>query len=71
MRALCRFLLLLCLLCGSACAMVKPWERDLLSRPDMAWDPDTLEATQRSHIHFSKEASIGGGDAGGGGCGCN
>lgn len=71
MRALCLFLLLLCLLAGSACATVKPWERDLLSRPDMAWDPDALEATQRSHIHFSKEASIGGGDAGGGGCGCN
>jgi hypothetical protein len=58
-------------LLATACAGVKPWERDQLARPEMAWDPDPLEAAQRSHIHFSREASIGGGDAGGGGCGCN
>ena len=64
-------LLLGIVLLATACAGVKPWERDQLARPDMAWDPDPLEATQRSHIHFSREGSIGGGDAGGGGCGCN
>jgi hypothetical protein len=64
-------LLLGSVLLATACAGVKPWERDQLARPDMAWDPDPLEATQRSHIHFSREASIGGSDAGGGGCGCN
>ena len=50
---------------------VRPWERDLLARQDMAWDPDKLQALRRSHIHFSKEASLLGGSAGGGGCGCN
>ncbi len=50
---------------------VRPWERDLLARQDMSWQPDKLEALRRSHITFSKEASLGGGSAGGGGCGCN
>ena len=53
------------------CAPVRPWERDTLARPDMAWDPDPLEAALRSHVFFSKEAALGGAGAGGGGCGCN
>ena len=56
---------------ASACAGVKPWERDQLARPEMAWDPDPLEAAHRNHIYWSKEASLPGGEAGGGGCGCN
>ena len=54
-----------------ACAEVRPWERDVLSRPDMAWTPDPLGAELADHIHFSKEGSLIGGGAGGGGCGCN
>ncbi len=50
---------------------VKAWERDLLARGDMAWNPDAAQSLRRSHIYFSKEASLGGGSAGGGGCGCN
>ena len=50
---------------------VKPWERAVLTRTDMAWDPDPLEGARRSHTFFSKEASMPGGSAGGGGCGCN
>jgi len=50
---------------------VKPWERSVLARRDMSWDPDALEAARRSHTFFSKEASLPGGSAGGGGCGCN
>ena len=50
---------------------VKPWERSVLARHDMAWDPDELEAARRNHTFFSKEASMPGGSAGGGGCGCN
>ena len=53
------------------CAPVRPWERDILARPDMAWDTDGLEAAARSHVYFSKEASLSGGGSGGGGCGCN
>lgn len=50
---------------------VKPWERSVLARRDMSWDPDELEAARRNHTFFSKEASMPGGSAGGGGCGCN
>jgi len=64
--------LALALLLGStACTVVKPWDRDMLARRDMAWDPDPLEATQRGHIYFAKEATPVHGGAGGGGCGCN
>jgi uncharacterized protein DUF4266 len=50
---------------------VKPWERAVLARPDMSWEPDSLEAARRNHTYFSKEATMPGGSAGGGGCGCN
>lgn len=60
-----------CLLAASGCARVNPWERDLLARRDMAWEPDALEAKRESHVYFSKEASMPGGSGGGGGCGCN
>jgi hypothetical protein len=52
-------------------ARVKPWERAVLSRNDMAWVPDPLEGARRGHTFFSKEASMPGGSAVGGGCGCN
>ena len=50
---------------------VRPWERDVLARPDMSFSPNGLIATRRAHVYFSKEASLVGGSAGGGGCGCN
>ena len=59
------------LIATSGCMVVKPWERDLLARRDMQFDPDGLEAAREGHVYFSKEASSGGGGAGGGGCGCN
>lgn len=55
----------------TGCTAVRPWERDILARPDMAWDPDPLEAQRRGHVYFSKEAAISGAGDGGGGCGCN
>ena len=58
-------------LASVGCVRVKPWERDLLARRDMAWEPDAIEAKRESHINFSKEASMPGGSGGGGGCGCN
>ena len=69
-RALVAALLLLLPL-AAGCASVKPWEREILARDDMAWDPDPLEAQLREHVYWSKEASLPGGGAGGGGCGCN
>lgn len=53
------------------CAAVRPWERETLALEEMAWEPDSLEAAQRSHVYWSKEASLPGGSTGGGGCGCN
>jgi len=66
-----RWLFLLMALAVSACASVKPWERDLLAKPQMALDPDPLQTAFDEHIYFSKEASSGGRGFGGGGCGCN
>lgn len=70
-----RAVLLTCLaslgLALSACTTVRPWEREVLARPDMAFEPDPIEARRRDHVYFSKEASLPGGGTGGGGCGCN
>lgn len=56
----------------SACSLgVKPWQRDLLAKPQMALDPAPLLSAYDDHIYFSKEASNGGRGFGGGGCGCN
>ena len=63
--------LALLLVASTGCVRVKPWERDLLARRDMLFEPDPLEAARDAHIGFSKEASMPGGGAGGGGCGCN
>ena len=75
MRALAGLLLAslaLALAVGSTgCAPVSPWEREILARPEMAFDPDPMETKRSQHIYFSKEASLPGGGAGGGGCGCN
>ena len=55
-----------------ACTLgVKPWERDLLAKPQMALDSHPLQSSFNEHIYFSKEASSGGKGFGGGGCGCN
>ena len=66
-------LLLVCLLIEnfSACVEVQPWQKGNLAKQHMSFEPDTLEARQRQHIYFSKEASSGGYGVGGGGCGCN
>ena len=62
---------LLALIAAAGCTGVHPWERDVLARADMRWEPDPLEAELHSHIAFSKEGALVGGGAGGGGCGCN
>jgi hypothetical protein len=59
-------------LCSGCAAMaVKPWDRDLLSQPKMRYNPAPMLNAVSDHIYFSKEASTGGMDAAGGGCGCN
>jgi hypothetical protein len=71
MRHLSRLAVLL--ICGAAlgCATVKPWNRDLLAKPEMKFVTcPPLQAIDQ-HVYFSKEASTGGADLAGGGCGCN
>jgi hypothetical protein len=66
-------LVVLLVLLGVGCASmkVKPWDRDLLAEPEMRFNPVPMEGAVDNHIYFSKEASTGGQDVGGGGCGCN
>ena len=55
----------------AACTQVRPWERGILAKEEMAWRTNALEGALNDHIFFSKEASSGGSNAAGGGCGCN
>ena len=57
--------------CGCTPLGVKPWQRDVLARPDMQLGGNPLDAAIDDHIYFSKEASSGGRSFAGGGCGCN
>jgi len=50
---------------------VKPWQRGVLARADMALTPNPVQQGLDEHIYFSKEAASGGSGVGGGGCGCN
>ena len=61
----------LLMLAASACATVHPWDRDLLAEKKMSFNPSPMMQSIDDHIYFSKEASMGGIGAGGGGCGCN
>jgi Domain of unknown function (DUF4266) len=58
-------------LAGCAGVGVRPWERDLMARPDMALDAAPVDSGIDDHIYFSKEGATGGRGFGGGGCGCN
>ena len=59
--------------CCAGCASlgVRPWQREVLARPEMALDAYPLDLAFDEHIYFSKEAASGGHGYGGGGCGCN
>ena len=56
---------------GCASMQVKPWDRDLLAEPQMSFNAEPMLSALDEHIYFSKEGSLGGQDASGGGCGCN
>jgi hypothetical protein len=56
---------------AGGCASVRPWDRDLLAEPRMSFIPSPMLHAIDEHIYFSKEASMGGQDVSGGGCGCN
>lgn len=50
---------------------VKPWERDILAKEEMALNASPMDNRLDDHIYFSKEGSSGGRSFAGGGCGCN
>lgn len=68
-------LALLCgLACSSGCALIQPvapWQKGMLARPEMSFEPDRLESAFNEHVYSSREAASGGSGVGGGGCGCN
>lgn len=65
-----RFLYFFYLIFLSACSNVSPWERGTLAKPHMSLELSPLQNSLRSHQYGSREAASGGGEVGGGGCGC-
>ena len=58
----------------SACALepwVKPYERDNLADPIMAFGRDAVALNYMHHVYQSREGARGAEGGGGGGCGCN
>ena len=56
---------------AAGCARVKPYERENLTRREMAGERDPGESRFEQHAHGSREGSDGGTGEAGGGCGCN
>jgi Domain of unknown function (DUF4266) len=57
--------------CSSFQPWVKPYERDRLADPIMAWDRDAISSAYLEHVRESREGSRGATGNAGGGCGCN
>jgi len=55
----------------SACATVRPAERERLADPSMSFESTTMAARHEQHVLENREASTGAGASKGGGCGCN
>ena len=66
-------MLALCVMLLAGCSGMQPkaWQRGDLAQPEMAWDPDPVDAAIRQHTYESKEAASGSASVAGGGCGCN
>jgi hypothetical protein len=63
--------LLLCAGCSDIQPWVKPYERDRLADPIMAWERDSVSAAYVDHVREVREGSHGATGGAGGGCGCN
>lgn len=51
---------------------VQPWQKGTLAKPEMTIEgSDVLGAKAFDHVYESREGASGGGNVGGGGCGCN
>lgn len=56
---------------SSACAAIRPYERETLARPDMQFEGNPAAAQALAHSTETREGASGGFGGGGGGCGCN
>jgi hypothetical protein len=60
-------------LCG--CATIEPWvkpyERDRLADPIMAFDRNPVSGAYTDHVYEAREGARGALGSAGGGCGCN
>jgi hypothetical protein len=65
----------LCLLALSACGNIEPWvkpyERQNLADPVMAFDLNPVSTSYMDHVFEAREGARGALGGGGGGCGCN
>ena len=69
MRAL--FVVILFSVVATGCARVKPYERELLAKPTLTFQPDPHEDVLDNHMLEAREGAAGGYGSAGGGCGCN
>jgi len=56
---------------ASGCAVVRPWEREILAKPVMQLDRDPTEVRLREGLLGYREGSTGALGSSGGGCGCD
>lgn len=56
---------------AAGCVRVKPYQREALAVRAMSPETEAPESRFRQHWQDSREGSIGGFAAAGGGCGCN
>lgn len=65
-------LMWLALVSGAAgCATVRPEDREYLAEPALTWGGEGMAEDHERHVLDNREASTGGGNVHGGGCGCN
>lgn len=64
-----RLVLLLSFIPSAACAHVPAYARGNLAAPSMT--TRDMATPSEAHVRAVQEGAIGGGDANGGGCGCN
>jgi hypothetical protein len=57
--------------CSRVEPWVKPYERENLADPIMAWDRDPVSSSYMRHVYDSREGARGANGGAGGGCGCN
>jgi hypothetical protein len=67
--------LLLLMVAAGGCSRVEPWvkpyERENIADPIMAWDRDPASSSYMRHVYEAREGARGAVGASGGGCGCN